>query len=648
MNEFINRAFGAEGHLSKLVTGYSPRSPQILISSNVGTALEGNEHLICEAGTGTGKSLGYLVPAARWAVVNKKTVIVCTHTIPLMTQIVNMELPRVASILMMEKLHLKYQLVKGKDHYICHQKLADLWQEKLQSNDEEAKVIRKIFTLVNNERIGDRSALGFDVDDSLWKKISAAFCPAIKKPHNCKLEELKDKLYTSHVIVTNFAYFFNDLKMRIKTGNGSLPPYDAVIFDEAHEIEDVCCKVFEKKVDINRFESLFDALFEKRAYLELDQANQLALAQYRQTFEQQISQVYSKIGEEMKDEQGKVISFKLLDSKIDMSEVCATLTAFIQKLKDLNLKKISEILDKIFEGNDDLDFVSSKEKDSWAYWATVERRSKVILHAAPLYPKVILAKGLFAKVPVILSSATMSSTTKESKTFDFFAGRIGVKEYNSLIVDSPFDYEKKTMIICPDDAPDPNSPEYLEYVPNKIEDILLYTEGRTLVLFTSFEMMNQVARKIKNYCDERSLNLLVQYPGCDREKIIAQLKTDPRTVVLGCTSFWTGVDIAGDALTTVVIAKLPFPQPDEPLIQAQLAIIEKANRNSFFDYMFPKMIVKLKQGFGRLNRSMECQGAVIILDNRILTKKYGGRVIRNLPKCKYSRKLEDIVDILPC
>ena len=168
-----------------------------------------------------------------------------------------------------------------------------------------------------------------------------------------------------------------------------------------------------------------------------------------------------------------------------------------------------------------------------------------------------------------------------------------------------------------------------------------------LVLFTSFDSMNQVAAKFQQYCSERGYNMLVQFPGCDREKIIHQLKTDPRTIVLGCSSFWTGVDVPGDALTTLVIAKLPFPQQNEPLIQAQLELIEKANRNSFVDYMFPKMMIKLKQGFGRLNRSVKCQGAIIILDSRMRTKRYGKTVIKSLPKCKYTEKLEDIVHILP-
>ncbi|MEK4297427.1 ATP-dependent DNA helicase [Paenibacillus sp. FSL R5-0914] len=648
MEDFIERAFGAQGHLSKLVNGYIPRAPQVMITKKVGESLENSQHLICEAGTGTGKSLGYLTPAARWAVVNKKTVIVCTHTIPLMNQIVNVELPRVVNILKMEKLSLKFQHVKGKDHYICNTKLETLWQEKLRSNDSEAKLVRQISKMVKQERVGDRAALGFDVEDNVWKKISASNCPAITKPSNCMLEDLKGKMYTSHIIVTNFAYFFNDLKMRMKTGNGTLPAYDAVIFDEAHEIEDVCCNVFEKKVDINRFEILFEAIFKRSAFSELDHGSQIELAQLRQSFHQQIDEVYAQVGKKMRDDQGGLLAFKLMTTKIEISEVCATLTSFIEKVKSLKVRGISDLTEKLFEGNDDLEFISSNEKNSWAYWATIQGRGNVILHAAPLYPKVILSKGLFDKVPVILASATMSTSTKEGKTFTFYAGRLGLKEYGTIIVDSPFEYEKKTMIICPDDAPDPSSPEYDEYLPHKIEEILLYSGGRMLVLFTSFESMNRVARSLEDYCSERSLNLLVQFPGCDREDIIHQLKTNPRTIVLGCASFWTGVDVPGDALTTVVIAKLPFPQPNEPLIQAQLAVIEKAKRSSFFDYMFPKMMVKLQQGFGRLNRSMKCQGAFIILDNRILTKRYGGRVIRSLPKCQYSRKLEDIIHILPC
>jgi len=222
MEDFILRALGEGGYLSKLVDGYSPRPPQIHISTKVGLALEEGRHLLCEAGTGTGKSLGYLIPAAKWAVSNNKTVIVCTHTIPLMTQIVNVELPRVQQILKMEKLNLRYQLVKGKSHYICRKKLEDLWQEMLRSASEEAKLVQRIYNKVNREMINDRTGLGFDIEDRLWMKISASSCPAITKPDNCLLEDLKEKMHKAHIIVTNHAYFFSDLIMRKKTGNGSL------------------------------------------------------------------------------------------------------------------------------------------------------------------------------------------------------------------------------------------------------------------------------------------------------------------------------------------------------------------------------------------------------------------------------------------
>ncbi|QHW35566.1 ATP-dependent DNA helicase (plasmid) [Paenibacillus rhizovicinus] len=638
MEDFIERALGNGGHLSKLVQGYIPRAPQVLIASKVGQALEEGRHLMAEAGTGTGKSLGYLIPAAQWAVANKKTVVVCTHTIPLMTQIVNIELPRVQQILKMENHNLKYQLVKGKAHYACYKKLEGLWQESLRSNSQESKMIQRIFTKVSKEKIADRAAFGFDIDDPLWNRISASSCPAIKKPDNCMIEDLKEKMQKAHIIVTNHAFFFSDLIMRKKTGNGSLPPYDAVIFDEAHELEDVCCNIFEKEVNLNKFEQLFDFFFKREALNDLDKSLQLELTQLRQSFSQKLDQLYAAVGKEMENK-----AFKLVNEKIDVSEVCSILGDFIERAKSLKMKGVSDALDRLFESNDDLDFIGENAKKSWAYWATVRGRGDVSLHAAPLFPKAVLANGLFDKVPVVLASATIST----NGTFSFFAGRCGVKEYDSLMVGSPFDYEKKTMIICPDDAPEPDSPAFLDYAAEKLQEVLMYSGGRMLVLFTSFDAMNQVARKFQQHCIDRGYTLLVQFPGCDRENIILQLKTNPRTIVLGCTSFWTGVDVAGDALTTLVIVKLPFPQPNEPLIQAQIALIEKANRNSFVDYMFPKMMIKLKQGFGRLNRSVKCQGAVIILDSRMRSKRYGKTVLKSLPKCKYSERLEDIVQILP-
>ncbi|MEJ3720125.1 helicase C-terminal domain-containing protein [Paenibacillus polymyxa] len=241
-----------------------------------------------------------------------------------------------------------------------------------------------------------------------------------------------------------------------------------------------------------------------------------------------------------------------------------------------------------------------------------------------------------------------SATIATGDNFNFFSGRIGVKNYASIIVGSPFDYRNKTMLICPADSPDPGSDNFIPYITEKLQEITMYSGGRMLVLFTSMEKMRKVYRDLSSFCKEQGYNLIAQQPGISREHIIGQLKADPNTIVLGCTSFWTGVDVPGNALTTVVIPNLPFPMPNDPLIQAQIKLIEEAGRSSFFDYMFPKMMTTLKQGFGRLNRSMTCQGAVIILDNRIVKKRYGSRIRNSLPSCPFSQKVEDLVHILPC
>ena len=230
-----------------------------------------------------------------------------------MTQIVNVELPRVQQILKMEQQNLKYQLVKGKAHYVCYKKLEALWQEMLRSNSQESKLIQRIFTKVSKENVSERNGFGFDIDDMLWNRISASTCPAIKKPDNCLIEDLKEKMQKAHVIVTNHAYFFSDLIMRKKTGNGSLPTYDAVIFDEAHELEDVCCNIFEKEVDLNRFETLFDFLFKRNAINDLDMSIQLELTQLRQSFTKKLDEVYATVGNRMKND-----AFKLMDEKIEM------------------------------------------------------------------------------------------------------------------------------------------------------------------------------------------------------------------------------------------------------------------------------------------------------------------------------------------
>lgn len=643
MQSFIERTFKQGGHLSKIVAGYSPRAPQIHISSKVGECLVEEKHLLCEAGTGTGKSLGYLLPAAKWAVQNNKKVIICTHTIPLMNQILNTELPRVSQIMQMENMNLRYKLIKGKSHYLCRSKLKNLHRELENINTREEEIIHKIMILAEQENVLDRAELGFQVEDQLWNRISASFCPVKNKSGECALELNKVALKGAHIIVTNHAYFFNDLVLRKKTGNGNLPPYDAVIFDEAHEIEDVCCNAFEKKVEIQLFESLFDQFFNHEQFLKLGLDSRLKLSDLHRDFQRKIEDLYEGISNYMSRNQGNDGGFYLIPSKIAVDGVCTALGDFIKAAKEMKIKNVSEILERIFEGNDNLDFIGQVEKKSWAYWATLEKRN-VVLHAAPLFPKVVLAYGLFDQVTVILASATIAT----GDNFNFFAGRVGVKEYSSIIVGSPFDYANKAMLICPDDAPDPGSREFIPYISEKLQDIIMYSGGRMLVLFTSMEKMKRVFQDMSFFCRENGYNLIAQQPGLSREEIISQLKSNPKTIVLGCTSFWTGVDVPGDALTTVVIPNLPFPMPNEPLIQAQLKLIEDAGRSSFFDYMFPKMMTKLKQGFGRLNRSMACQGVVVILDNRLVKKRYGAMIRHSLPSCPFSRQIDNMINILPC
>ncbi|MFB5268137.1 ATP-dependent DNA helicase [Paenibacillus enshidis] len=638
MIDFVERAFQQGGYLSRLIQGYSPREPQIRISTKVAEALDEGRHLLCEAGTGTGKSLGYLLPAAKWAIENKKKVIVCTHTIPLMNQIVSTELSRVAEIIQMDNPthRLRYQLVKGKSHYICKSKLKLLRQD-YSPGSSEGKMLEAILSKVK-EGVHDRAEMGFPIDDHLWKKINATSCKDVKRDSECALELLKFNMSLVHIIVTNHAMFFQDLVMRKKLGRGTLPDYDAVIFDEAHEVEEVCCQAFEKKVSKRQLDILLNEFFAHDETQQLDMKSQLELNDLRREVEKEAGELFKSIQLRI----GKS-RYKLLSSPFGADRLIEAIAEFTKTSKKMKIKRSSEILERIFEYNDNLDFISQVERRSWGYWVSSEKGT-VAFHAAPLFPKVVLGYGLFDKVPVILASATMST----GGNFNFFAGRMGVKEYGSITVDSPFDYANKTMLICPEGAPDASSPDFVPYLSDQIKEITMYSEGRMLVLFTSFETMRVVAQNLAPFAEEYGFLLKVQEVGSDREEIIQQLKTNSRTIVLGCTSFWTGVDVPGDALTVVVIAKLPFPQPDEPITQAQIKLIESVNRSSFFDFIFPKMMIKLKQGFGRLNRSMQCQGAVIILDNRVLTKRYGKMIIKGLPSCAFSRNLQDLMNILPC
>ncbi|MGW8444342.1 hypothetical protein ACWGXJ_25895 [Paenibacillus sp. S33] len=239
--------------------------------------------------------------------------------------------------------------------------------------------------------------------------ICIQMCPSKNKTGECSLERDRVGLSAAHVIVTNHAYFFNDLVLRKKTGNGNLPTYDAVIFDEAHEIEDVCCKAFEKKVDIQQFETLFNQFFNHDQVQRLGVESRLKLNDMHLSFQRKIEDLYEGISQYMSHNHGNQAGFHLMYSRIAVEEICKALGDFIKTVKEMKIKSISEILERLFEANDNLDFIGQVEKRSWAYWVTTDQYGKIVLHAAPLFPKVVLAYGLFDKVTVILASATIAT-----------------------------------------------------------------------------------------------------------------------------------------------------------------------------------------------------------------------------------------------
>lgn len=676
--EEISALLDHGGQFARYFPNFEHRPQQIAMLEAVSEALSYGKHLLVEAGTGTGKSMAYLIPAAFWALQNQQRVIISTNTINLQDQLINKDIPDLLSAL---NLNLRVAVIKGRSNYLCLRRFENFYRRGPE-NADEARLLAKLLVWLQFTETGDRAELNLNnpAERESWSRVSAEDegCSAEncfkRTGGRCPFYRTRQSAQSAHLIIVNHALLLAD----IATGNRVLPDYNYLIVDEAHHLEDATTNALSFEVtryDIERllrevgspksailarisdagskvlpptdFAAL-DVLIQRSTDLafrceHLTREFFTAVADYLYNLRegQEIGQYAHQerivnahrsqpgwYGVESAWDELETVFSSLLEMMRQIQQVLSEIVEQILDLDEDLFTDFANLFRRIQDVIQNINALIFKPEPDKIYWIEMKNNNdNVSLHAAPLEIGPLMKKFIWnEKTSVILTSATLTT----AGDFQYIRNRLLADDVDELEVGSPFDYETSTLLYIANDMPEPSDRSaYQRAVENAIIQTCKASNGRALVLFTSYDQLRRTSQAISNVLMKQDIIVYEQGEGASPHALLDSFRSADRAVLLGTRAFWEGVDVPGEALSVLMIAKLPFDVPSDPIIAARSETFE----DPFYQYSLPEAILKFRQGFGRLIRTKQDRGVVVILDRRIQSKRYGKLFLESIPPC---------------
>lgn len=678
----ITPYFEKTGLLSQTFKGFEYRDEQLHMAKHIENGLNDEKKVIVEAGTGTGKTLAYLIPSVEWAIKNKKRVVISTNTINLQEQLLNKDIPIAKKVVQGD---FRYILVKGRGNYLCNRKYFNLalgenvnFEEF--SNSQKTQ-FKEIIIWGKKTEKGDKSELPFEVDNSVWELFQSEtdICAGAKCPYKgeCFFLKSREEKKNADILITNHHMYFSDLAIRKEIGFNTeysiLPEYGLVVFDEAHNIEKVARDYFSYEASKYSFTKIMNQIFATEGKKKNTGSLDILLNYIKNTsldsrniLEKEIKEIkikhkslflegreyFNHIIEVFSKGQMGTFTFRAKKEEMEYSPFLSSLIDFREKFtSEYNsyMRKVRSLIKEIRDEEDEqgtindfikytdrlenffnnFRFINDFDDEEFIYWIEVNsRKSNSKLVATPLKIDNELQKNLYINLKqIIFTSATIAI----GSDFSYFKESIGLEEDTlDKVIHSPFDYDKQMKVYIPDDIPNPSDRNFVDEISEFLKALLIKSKGKTFVLFTSYSALNYVYYLLRDDLEANGIELYI-HGMAPRTHLVNMYINGRNPVLFGTDSFWEGVDIKGKQLSSVIIVKLPFKVPSDPVTEAIIENITAQGKNSFIEYQIPEAVIKFKQGIGRLIRSKTDHGTVTILDNRVINKRYGKYFMESIP-----------------